>query len=104
MPLYDYACTDATCGASTETSRRVAERHDAPCCPRCGGSTALLVSAPLIVFRGAGWSSPTTQDRLRARSKAHAARGHALPPKARRAIGPHARAPMPGTTEEGTHR
>lgn len=103
MPLYDYACTDASCAATVEASRSIAGRREGPRCPRCGGATELLTSAPLLVFRGTGWSSPTTADHLRARSAAHAARGHALPPRSR-PIGPHGRVTTADTTAEATRR
>ncbi len=82
MPRYDYTC--ASCGASTETDRTIGQRHDTPACPRCGSATVLVMSAPLVVFRGTGWTSPTTTDKLRRRSADHAARGHRLPPRTRR--------------------
>ncbi len=72
MPRYDYECS--RCGAIHEADRSVATRADAPACPACGAPTALLVAAPLVTFRGAGWSAPTTQARLARRSREHTAR------------------------------
>jgi len=82
MPRYDYQC--AGCGLIEEHDRAVADRHQAPACTRCGGPTTLCVSAPLVVFRGTGWTTPTTTDQLRRRSAEHAARGHQLPLRARK--------------------
>jgi putative FmdB family regulatory protein len=82
MPRYDYTC--AGCGATEEADRAISRRHEAPVCARCGGATALCLGAPLVVFRGAGWMSPTTTDKLRSRAAEHAARGHRLPLRARR--------------------
>jgi putative FmdB family regulatory protein len=103
MPIYEYECSAASCGVRTEATRPIAERADAPACPCCGQRTELALSAPMVLFRGAGWSAPTTQQKLRTRSAEHAARGHALPLKARRpdrAIGPLAPVPMLGTSLE----
>ena len=72
MPRYDYTCI--VCGFAHEADRKVAWRCDCPSCPECGGPTALAVGAPLVVFKGAGWSAPTTQERLRRRSAEHTAR------------------------------
>lgn len=79
MPRYDYQC--AHCSAVSEHDRAVADRHRAPVCARCGDPTALCLSAPLVVFRGQGWTTPTTTDKLRRRNAEHAARGHRLPPR-----------------------
>ncbi len=77
MPRYVYECR--RCGAGCEADRSITDRHTAPVCSACGGSTALAVSAALVVFRGGGWSTPTTVDKLRARNAAHTARGNAHP-------------------------
>ena len=82
MPRYDYECQ--ACGETAEADRPIACRNEGPACPDCGGPTELLVAGPMTIFKGAGWSSLTTQDKIRARAAAHAARGHELPPRARR--------------------
>lgn len=78
MPRYDYQCV---CGRIFEADQAIVRRHDAPPCPRCGGASVLVVSAPMPIFKGKGWTSPTTQDKLRRRAAEHAARGHRLPLK-----------------------
>jgi len=47
MPTYDYRCPD--CGERFEAMRRIAQRAEAPRCPRCSGEHAeLAVSAPFV--------------------------------------------------------
>jgi putative FmdB family regulatory protein len=83
MPRYDYECS--RCGQITEADREVARRGAAPACVASGAPTVLLVGVPLVVFRGAGWSASTTQERLARRSREHTAREHGGSP-----IGPSA--------------
>lgn len=44
MPTYTARCIN--CAADTEYVRTIAERHDTPGCPRCGGETVLTVTTP----------------------------------------------------------
>ncbi|HEX7019806.1 MAG TPA: zinc ribbon domain-containing protein [Gemmatimonadaceae bacterium] len=56
MPTYDYRCPD--CGERFEAMRRIAQRADAPPCPRCASQrTELAVSAPFVAGGSATGSS-----------------------------------------------
>ncbi|PXW23868.1 zinc ribbon domain-containing protein [Paraburkholderia caballeronis] len=46
MPVYDYLCAD--CGVF-DAVRRIAQRDDALCCPRCGADAQrVTVAAPAL--------------------------------------------------------
>lgn len=60
MPVYDYLCAD--CGVF-DAVRRIAERDDALCCPRCGaGAQRVTVAAPALAS-GAADSGSSSEGR-----------------------------------------
>jgi len=52
VPIYEYACQ--SCHQTLEIRQKFS---DTPLtiCPACGGSLEKLLSAPALVFKGAGW-------------------------------------------------
>lgn len=58
MPLYDYACEK--CQAQTTAFRKVDERENCPECPRCGGETYKILTAPAVQGDIPGYDCPVT--------------------------------------------
>ena len=52
MPLYEYKCL--SCGRQMERIEKVDGPHLKKC-PHCGGKVEVLISAPAVQFKGAGW-------------------------------------------------
>ena len=52
MPLYEYECQ-----ACKDRFEEIQKIDDPPVktCPKCGGKTQRLISAPSIQFKGTGW-------------------------------------------------
>lgn len=48
MPLYDYRCTEDSCGAVQEAYRRYENRDDAPACA-CGSATKRAFLPPQVM-------------------------------------------------------
>ncbi len=70
MPTYNYACN--ACGHRLEAAQKIA---DAPLtdCPECHQPTLKrVISATGLVFKGAGWSRPTSKDSHRPKDESPA--------------------------------
>lgn len=59
MPIYDFKCK--SCGHQFETISKF--ENNVPC-EKCLNETERLVSAPMVVFKGHGWCTPSSDQKL----------------------------------------
>jgi len=50
---YDYKCS---CGEVATVSRSIKDEENVPLCPKCQQPMQRVYSAPLIDFKGTGWT------------------------------------------------
>ena len=52
MPIYEYECE--SCDKRFELIQKFSDKPVKKC-PKCGGTVHKILSAPALVFKGAGW-------------------------------------------------